>query len=75
MKTSSLKLPAEVLDLARKLGLDATRAADPVFADGLRRVYVEHWNEENKDAIAAYNSRVQREGLPLAKYRSFMKCR
>ena len=28
-----------------------------------------------KEAIAAYNERVEREGLPLARYRSFMKGR
>ncbi|HMC14673.1 MAG TPA: type II toxin-antitoxin system CcdA family antitoxin [Albitalea sp.] len=30
------------------------------------------WNEENKAAITAYNARIAREGLPLARYRTFM---
>jgi hypothetical protein len=33
------------------------------------------WKEENKQAIADYNARIEREGLPLAKYRRFMKGR
>ncbi len=37
--------------------------------------YWEQWNHENKDAIAAYNGRVAREGLPLARYRTFLKKR
>ena len=29
------------------------------------------WREENAEAIAHYNARIEREGLPLAKYRTF----
>ena len=33
----------------------------------------QQWNERNKDAIDHYNARIKREGLPLAKYRTFGK--
>jgi hypothetical protein len=33
-----------------------------------------HWNEENKPA-KAYNQRIERDGLPLEKYRSCAKGR
>jgi antitoxin CcdA len=41
----------------------------------VRKRYWERWNEENKAAIEHYNARIEREGLPLARYRSFMKGR
>ena len=31
----------------------------------------ERWNEDNREAISEYNSRIACEGLPLAKYRTF----
>ena len=41
------------------------------LAAEVKRQYWEKWNEENKEAVAAYNARIAKEGLPLAKYRSF----
>jgi antitoxin CcdA len=33
----------------------------------------ERWNADNKEAIEHYNARIEREGVLLARYRSFMK--
>jgi antitoxin CcdA len=46
-----------------------------LLAEEVRRRYWERWNADNKDAIDAYNHRITRDGLPLAKYRSFAKGR
>ena len=45
------------------------------MAQEVQRRYWERWNEQNKDAIAAYNQRIESEGLPLARYRTFAKGR
>ena len=37
----------------------------------VQRRYWERWNATNQEAIAAYNARIESEGLPLAQYRSF----
>jgi antitoxin CcdA len=71
----NLSLNAKVLDRARELGLNVSATVDALLAEEVRRVYWERWNEENKDAIAHYNARIAKEGLPLAKYRTFMKGR
>jgi antitoxin CcdA len=55
--------------------MDPSNTVDALLAEEVRRRYWEQWNKENKGAIAAYNGRVRREGLPLAKYRSFLKGR
>jgi antitoxin CcdA len=53
--------------------MNVSQTVDALLAAEVRKRYWERWNEENKDAIAHYNQRVEREGLPLAKYRSFAK--
>ena len=64
-----------VLDMARELGMNLSQTVDTLLAQEVQRRYWERWNEQNKDAIAAYNERIEREGLPLAKYRTFAKGR
>lgn len=69
----NLSLNAKVLDTARELGLNLSATVDVLLAEEVRKRYWERWNEENKEAIAHYNARIEREGLPLARYRTFMK--
>ncbi len=72
-RATNLSLNAKVLDAARELGMNVSQTVDALLTAEVRKRYWERWNKENKDAIAAYNARIEREGLPLAKYRSFMK--
>jgi antitoxin CcdA len=74
-RPTNLTLNAKVLDLARELGMNLSQTVDGLLAEEVRRRYWERWNEENKAAISAYNARIERDGLPLAKYRSFAKGR
>ena len=74
-KPTNLTLNAKVLDLARELGMNLSQTVDTLLAAEVRRRYWERWNSDNKSAIDAYNERVTRDGLPLAKYRSFAKGR
>lgn len=74
-RATNLSLNAKVLDMARELGMNLSQTVDALLAEEVRRRYWERWNEENKEAIAAYNERIEREGLPLAKHRTFMKGR
>ena len=74
-RPTNLTLNAKVLDMARELGMNLSQTVDTLLANEVQRRYWERWNEENKEAIAAYNARVERDGLPLAKYRSFLKGR
>ena len=67
----NLSINARTLELARELGMNISQTVDTLLADEVTRRYWEQWNESNKDAIDAYNARIAKEGLPLAKYRSF----
>jgi antitoxin CcdA len=70
-KATNLSLNAKVLDAAKALGMNISQTVDTLLADEVKRRYWQKWNEENAQAIDHYNARIQREGLPLAKYRSF----
>jgi antitoxin CcdA len=72
-RATNLSLNAKVLDAARELGMNLSQTVDALLAEEVRKRYWERWNEENKEAIEHYNQRIEREGLPLAKYRTFAK--
>jgi antitoxin CcdA len=74
-RPTNLSLNSKVLDLARELGMNVSQTVDTLLAEEVRRRYWERWNEENREAVQAYNTRIVKEGLPLAKHRSFMKGR
>ncbi len=67
----NLSINARTLEMARELGINLSQTVDTFLAAEVQRRYWERWNENNKDAIDAYNERIASEGLPLAKYRSF----
>ena len=74
-RATNLSLNARTLDMARELGMNISQTVDALLAEEVQRRYWARWNKDNKDAIAAYNACIAREGLPLAKYRSFAKGR
>lgn len=74
-KATNLTLNARVLEVARELGMNVSATVDALLAAEVSRRYWQRWNEDNREAIEHYNARIEREGLPLAKYRTFMKGR
>jgi antitoxin CcdA len=74
-RPTNLSLNGKVLDMARELGMNISQTVDALLAEEVQRRYWARWNEDNKQAIADYNARIEREGLPLAKYRTFLKGR
>jgi antitoxin CcdA len=70
-KATNLSLNSKVLEMARELGMNVSQTVDSLLAEEVKRRYWERWNEDNKEGIAAYNARMAKEGLPLARYRSF----
>lgn len=70
-KPTNLSLNSKVLEMAREMGMNVSQTVDTLLAAEVRRCYWQKWNEENKDAVVEYNTRIERDGLPLAKYRTF----
>lgn len=72
-RPTHLSLDAKVLDMAQALGMDLSQTVDELLAAEVQRRYWARWNEDNREAIDAYNTRIESEGLPLAAYRSFAR--
>ncbi|WP_246740889.1 type II toxin-antitoxin system CcdA family antitoxin [Mesorhizobium sp. NZP2298] len=61
----------QLLEDAKGLGIDISRAAETGIAKVIAAEKTRRWQEENKQAIEGWNDYVRRNGLPLAKYRPF----
>jgi antitoxin CcdA len=70
-KATNLSLNSKVLEMAREMGMNVSQTVDTLLAEEVKRRYWAKWNEDNKVAIDYYNERIKKEGLPLAKYRTF----
>lgn len=64
-----------VIDMAPELGMNISQTVDALRTEEAQSCYWARWNEQNNEAIDTYNARVACEGLPLAKYRTFLKGR
>jgi len=70
-RSTSLTLDRRLLDEARALGVNISRAAETGLAEAIRAARTRAWQAEHEGAIAAYNARIAAEGLPLAGFRKF----
>jgi antitoxin CcdA len=58
----NLSLNAQVLTNAKDLGMNISQTVDELLTQEVQRRRLALWNEENRDAIAQYNARIEREG-------------
>lgn len=56
---------------ARALGLDPDAIAEAALREAVRAEKARRWLEENREAIEAHNRWVEKNELPLARYRMF----
>jgi antitoxin CcdA len=69
----NLSLNSKVLDMARELGMNISQTVDALLTEEVLRRYWQGWQQDNAEAIAHYNERVEREGLFSDRYRTFMR--
>ncbi len=67
----NLSIETAVAREARTLGVDMSRVAEAAIAEAARVERNRRWREENHDALDAYAQEIARDGLPLARFRSF----
>lgn len=70
-KPTNLSLDAALLDEARGLGVNLSRAAEAGLREAVRAAKAEAWRRENRAALESTNDWVEVNGLPLAKHRPF----
>jgi antitoxin CcdA len=69
----NLSLNAKVLDMARDMGLNISQTVDALLTEEVLRQHWKRWQDDNAEAIAHYNARVEREGLFSDRYRTFLR--
>lgn len=70
-KSTSMTLDRALLDEARELGINISKAAEEGVSTAVRHERGRRWREENAGAIADYNAFIETHGVPLAGHRKF----
>lgn len=70
-RSTSLTLDRALLDEARALGVNISRAAEAGLSVEVRAARAARWKRENASAIDAYNAFIARDGVPLRAARKF----
>lgn len=70
-RSTSLTLDRAMLDEARELGVNISRAAEKGIAADLKVAREAKWRAENRDAIAKTNAYIEEHGIPFADLRKF----
>ena len=70
-KPTNLSLDRNLLNEARELGVNLSKAAESGLKKAIASAKAEQWQLENAKAIESSNKWVEQNGLPLEKYRQF----
>ena len=70
-RATSMTLDAALLDEARALGVNLSRAAEEGILAQVRSERARRWKEENAEFIRDYNEWIAENGVPLAEFRKF----
>jgi len=70
-KATNVSLAEPLLAEAKELQINVSQAAEAGLAKAVAERRAELWVAENKKAFECWNTYVEKNGLPLAKYRSF----
>ena len=70
-RATNLSLDVALLDEARELGVNLSRACERGLAKQVAEARAERWRAENAAALTDSNAFVERHGLPLGTMRLF----
>ena len=62
-RPANVSVRAELLDKAKRLGINLSRTLEDRLAELVREAEAREWLAQNRRAIDAYNKRVEREGI------------
>ena len=70
-KSVNLSIDSELVANAKAMGINLSQTCEAALGAALKKEREEQWIKENWDAIQSTNTWVEKNGLPLAKYRVF----
>jgi antitoxin CcdA len=70
-KATNVSLPLELVEEARRLDINLSRACEIGLAKAVADARAKAWLDENREALQGSNDWVENNGLPLASLRRF----
>jgi antitoxin CcdA len=70
-RATNVSLRTDLTDEARRLGLNVSQACEGGLEAAVKEAREAEWLEANKEALEQWNEWVEKNGLPLARYRQF----
>ena len=70
-RATNVSLDTKLVSAAKEFGINVSRACEQGLAKQISEERNRRWQEENKEAIEAYNAWIEENGIPLAEYRMF----
>ena len=70
-RPANLTVSARLLDKAKSLKINLSQTLEERLAQVVREAEAEEWLATNREAIEAYNARVERDGVWSDKVRGF----
>lgn len=70
-KPTNVSLPIDLLERARELDVNVSRASERGLREEVQAAEARVWAEKNADFIVEMNARIERDGLPLEEHRMF----
>lgn len=61
-RTVNLTIRNDVIETAKALGLNASKAAEAGICEAIRQAQAERWLAENRGALDAHNERIAKSG-------------
>jgi len=70
-KATNVSLNAELVEEAKKLGINVSDACQSGLAAEVKKARDVAWKAENRAAIESWNEYIRKNGMPYDKYRQF----
>ncbi|MGL5838997.1 MAG: type II toxin-antitoxin system CcdA family antitoxin [Sphingorhabdus sp.] len=70
-KATNISLPADMVEDAKRLGINVSQACEAGLAKEVRKALGEEWKRENRAAIENWNKWIRENGMPYDEYRQF----
>ena len=70
-RATNLTIDPVLLDEARSLNINMSSTFEASLREAVRKEKAAQWLEENRAALDGYNDWIEKNGLPLEKYRQF----
>lgn len=70
-RPTNVSLSADLIEEAKRLNVNISQACERGLEEQVAKTRADQWLEENREAIEYWNGYVEKNGLPLARYRRF----